>query len=53
MEYGMEYGIWMELALPDMMASSGYPRTVIPAGDRKVYMHALEKAASHIARSRI
>jgi Fic family protein len=28
-----------------MMASGGYPWTVIPVGDRKIYMEALEKAS--------
>ena len=28
-----------------MMASGGYPWTVIPVGDRSAYMHALEKAS--------
>jgi Fic family protein len=28
-----------------MMASGGYPWTVIPVGDRNAYMHALEKAS--------
>jgi hypothetical protein len=34
-----------------MMASGGYPWTVIPAVDGHVYMHALEKASidEHIA----
>ena len=30
---------------PLMMASGGYPWTVIPVGDRKIYMGALEKAS--------
>jgi Fic family protein len=28
-----------------MMASGGYPWTVIPVGERTAYMHALEKAS--------
>jgi hypothetical protein len=28
-----------------MMASGGYARTVIPVGDRKIYVEALEKAS--------
>jgi Fic family protein len=28
-----------------MLASGGYPWTVIPVGDRKIYMEALEKAS--------
>ena len=28
-----------------MLASGGYPWTVIPVGDRKIYMQALEKAS--------
>ena len=28
-----------------MMAPGGYPWTVIPVGDRKIYMEALEKAS--------
>jgi Fic family protein len=28
-----------------MMASGGYPWTVIPVGDRKIYMQALEEAS--------
>jgi Fic family protein len=28
-----------------MMASGGYPWTVIPVGDRKIYIEALEKAS--------
>lgn len=29
-----------------MMASSGYPWTVVPVADRKIYMEALEKASA-------
>jgi hypothetical protein len=30
-----------------MMASGGYPWTVIPIGERNAYMHTLERASMH------